>query len=333
MHNVLYIKLWSLVLTDVLSEFGYLFLGSRLKRLSERLQANAADIHKRYGHENVQPAIFAVLAALDLEDGLTIGTLVERLGISQPAVTRSVSGMAEEGYVRFEQSSSDQRIKRVRLTEKGRALTADAKATSLRDIRQAAKHLSDEVGGDVLGMIAALEAGLLKQSLIERSKAPHSLSIVEYAPDLATYFYTINEEWISSMYSMEPTDVAVLSDPETHIISKGGEILFVKSEVNGIIGAGALMPVDDEGSIELTKMGVSEVSRGEKAGEFLLANLIAKAKEMKVKKLFLLTNSGCEAAIHLYEKLGFLHDADIMTTYGQKYDRCDVAMTFPLLTV
>jgi len=38
----------------------------------------------------------------------------------------------------------------------------------------------------------------------------------------------------------------------------------------------------------------------------------------------------CAAAIHLYEKLGFRHDAGIMADYGARYARCDVAMRYAL---
>ena len=44
--------------------------------------------------------------------------------------------------------------------------------------------------------------------------------------------------------------------------------------------------------------------------------------------LFLLTNKDCEAAIHLYEKNGFTHCADIMDKYGSAYERCNVAMRY-----
>ena len=63
-----------------------------------------------------------------------------------------------------------------------------------------------------------------------------------------------------------------------------------------------------------------------KAGEFLLAAAIDRAQAMGADPLYLLTNRACEAAIHLYEKLGFRHDAAIMETYGARYARCDVAM-------
>ena len=44
--------------------------------------------------------------------------------------------------------------------------------------------------------------------------------------------------------------------------------------------------------------------------------------------LYLLTNKKCAPAIHLYEKLGFQHDAEIMARYGARYERCDVALRF-----
>jgi ribosomal protein S18 acetylase RimI-like enzyme len=46
--------------------------------------------------------------------------------------------------------------------------------------------------------------------------------------------------------------------------------------------------------------------------------------------LFLLTNRKSEAAIHLYEKLGFVHSDDIMERHGKRYARCNVAMAFAL---
>ena len=75
-------------------------------------------------------------------------------------------------------------------------------------------------------------------------------------------------------------------------------------------------------------MGVRESARGLKAGEFLLEAMIARAHAMDAEKLYLLTNRACAAAIHLYEKLGFVHDADIMAQYGARYQRCDVAMLY-----
>jgi N-acetylglutamate synthase-like GNAT family acetyltransferase len=86
-----------------------------------------------------------------------------------------------------------------------------------------------------------------------------------------------------------------------------------------------------DGCFELTKMGVLESVRGQKAGEFLLTAVLARAKTMDMQQLYLLTNRKCASAIHLYEKLGFVHDDAIMEQYGKRYERCDVAMNYPLL--
>jgi ribosomal protein S18 acetylase RimI-like enzyme len=75
-------------------------------------------------------------------------------------------------------------------------------------------------------------------------------------------------------------------------------------------------------------MGVLDTARGLKVGEILLRHVIQEAKKMHVTCLFLLTNAKCEAAIHLYAKNGFEHDKQIMQTYGQSYERCNVAMRF-----
>jgi N-acetylglutamate synthase-like GNAT family acetyltransferase len=156
-----------------------------------------------------------------------------------------------------------------------------------------------------------------------------ALQIIEYRADLAHHFYTINAEWIEAMFVMEPHDKEVLSYPQREIIDRGGIILFAAAHDLGIVGTCALMPSSD-GEFELTKMGVLASARGRKVGEFLLSAVIDRAHDMKMKRLYLLTNHACEAAIHLYEKAGFQHDAGIMAEFGSTYARCDVAMNFPL---
>jgi GNAT superfamily N-acetyltransferase len=153
------------------------------------------------------------------------------------------------------------------------------------------------------------------------------LTIREFSDDLAQAFYDINAEWIEAMFTLEPVDREVLQNPREKIIAVGGVILFVEAEGLGVVGTGALRPTGGR-SFELTKMGVTEAARGLKAGEFLLAALIERAAELGADPLYLLTNRDCAAAIHLYEKLGFEHDAGIMQTYGAFYQRANVAMVY-----
>lgn len=154
------------------------------------------------------------------------------------------------------------------------------------------------------------------------------MKIVEYDDSLAAEFRDINLQWISSMFRVEAVDLEVLEHPRERIIDAGGAILFVATDELGIVGACALMPAHPTGAFELTKMGVRESARGLKAGEFLLRAVIQRAMCLRAHSLFLLTNARCEAAVHLYEKLGFHHDQAIMDFYGAEYERCNVAMRY-----
>lgn len=151
------------------------------------------------------------------------------------------------------------------------------------------------------------------------------LMIHEFSDDLAPHFREINEQWIAAMYRVEPADREVLDDPRGCIVDPGGAILFVEATGLGIVGTAALRSAG-QGAFELTKMGVLEAARGRGAGAFLLTAMIARAQELDADPLYLLSNTRSAAAIHLYERMGFAHDAEIMRAYGARYDRCDVAM-------
>ncbi|MEZ5936853.1 MAG: bifunctional helix-turn-helix transcriptional regulator/GNAT family N-acetyltransferase [Hyphomonadaceae bacterium] len=314
---------------DILAENGFLFLGSRMKRLAERMQADALKILAANGFPDMQPAHMPVLYALNAGP-MTVSEIVARLEISQPAVTRSLAGMTRLGFVELQPSPADQRQKIVSLTGKGRALSEQLKRTAWRDIAAAAENLCRELEGDALEMVGALESRLAETPLTERTPGGGPLEIVGYSDALAHHFYDLNAEWIRSTFSMEASDEAVLSDPRGQIIDRGGDILFVKDAEGNVIGAGALQPVGEDGDFELTKMAVSPRRRGEKAGELLLVALIRRARQMGVEKLHLLTNRKCTAAIPLYEKMGFVHCEEVMRRFGAKYARADVAMRYPL---
>ena len=115
--------------------------------------------------------------------------------------------------------------------------------------------------------------------------------------------------------------------PRARIVDPGGVILFAEAQGLGIVGACALQKTGER-SFELTKMGVRASARGLKVGEFLLRAVIDRALDIGAEPLYLLTNKKCAAAIHLYEKAGFEHDAAIMARYGARYERCNVAMRY-----
>jgi DNA-binding MarR family transcriptional regulator/ribosomal protein S18 acetylase RimI-like enzyme len=322
-------------MTDVVADLGHLFLGSRLKRLAERFQTGAGKAFRDAGHA-VQPGQMPLLAALDRFGPLTVNAMVEALGVSQPAVTRNLAGLIRLGLVEAIVSPHDRRQKTIALTAAGVDFLGAVQGSVWPRIDAAVAAMCAPLAGPLLGQLAALEAALAEKPLEARVAAlapAGDIEIVAFSDDLAGDFERINAEWIEAMYTMEATDRDVLGNPRARIIDRGGDILFARLAGLGVVGACALMPSGD-GAFELTKMGVSGVARGRKVGEALLAGVIARACQLAaagtLTELYLLTNTKSAAAIHLYEKLGFVHSEAIMARFGRRYERCNVAMRFPL---
>jgi len=315
---------------DIIAERGLLFLGSRLKRLAERMQGDVAQVPERAALR-IQPGHYPLLATLDRYGPLNVGELAEVMQISQPAVTRTLSRLVAIGLVEAHRGHRDQRHKTISLSASGRAALLRSKLLVWPQVEAAVSDLLGGLAGPLLEQIAAIECRLKERPLSLRalSMGAPVFSIREYSDELAGAFRDINIEWIESMYRVEAADLEVLEHPRERLLDAGGVILFVEAAGVGLIGTCALRK-SSEREFELTKMGVLEAARGLKAGEFLLQAAIGRARAMDAELLYLLSNRKSAAAIHLYEKLGFVHDSEIMRRFGSRYKRCDVAMRHPL---
>jgi DNA-binding MarR family transcriptional regulator len=156
---------------DVIRDLGYLALGTRLKRLGERMQAHTQRILDDH-QLAIQTAQFPYLAALDRLGPTTIGDLAEAIGVSQPGATRTLAQLAEAGYVVIVTTPDDQRRKSVALTRKGRALVEAGKRDVWPLIEVAVRDLCAGLSGPLLDQLVAIEDDLAAEPLDRRVRAP-----------------------------------------------------------------------------------------------------------------------------------------------------------------
>ncbi len=152
---------------DVVKSLGYLTLGSRFRRLGERLQADTQQVIEEYGL-SIQSAQYPFLAAIDRQGPLTIGELAQAVGISQPGATRTIAQLQDLGHVTLTASPEDQRRKLASLTEKGQALVDHSRRTVWPRIEEAVIELCGHLSGPLLEQIAAIEQGLAEAPLGRR---------------------------------------------------------------------------------------------------------------------------------------------------------------------
>jgi DNA-binding MarR family transcriptional regulator/GNAT superfamily N-acetyltransferase len=314
------------MIPDTLADLGVTFLGSRMKRLADRLQTDAAATLQAMDLP-IQPAQQQFLAVLRQQGPQTVGGVAQHLRLSQPTATRAIQALIEQGLIDVSREGRDQRQKLLSLSADGKALMDRLERDLWPRVEAAAVSLCGGRHAALLKEITMIETELDRRSLVDRVMAP-DMSVRDFTDYLAGAFYEINAAWISQMFALEENDVTLLENPRELILDKGGAVLFAETPDLGVVGTCAIMRMKD-GWFELTKMGVLEAARGRKVGEFLLAAALDRAKAMGVAdRLYLLTNRKCGPAIHLYEKLGFQHDAEIMALFGSRYERCDVAMRY-----
>lgn len=153
---------------DLVRSYGYLTLGTRLKRLGERLQDDVATLAARHDFD-VPAGLFPILAAVAEAGAPTIGELAPLVGVSQPAVTRGVLGLVDRGLVAVERRSADQRLKTVTLTPKGAVVVARAQRTLWPAIAEAVRDLTRDGDNAFLSHIDAFEDKFAERSLGERA--------------------------------------------------------------------------------------------------------------------------------------------------------------------
>jgi putative acetyltransferase len=143
----------------------------------------------------------------------------------------------------------------------------------------------------------------------------------------ATAFRTLNEEWITRHFVLEPKDKETLGDPEATILNKGGHIYMVYADGEAV-GCVALIPMTG-GVYELSKMAVSPRLRGLGIGRRLIEHALAEARRLGARSLFLGSSKKLENAVHLYESVGFRHVA-AESLPDMHYSRADVFMDLVL---
>ena len=134
----------------------------------------------------------------------------------------------------------------------------------------------------------------------------NAVTIREFRPGDETAFRLLNEEWIMRYFgSLEPPDIATLTNPRGKILDPGGRILFA-TQGDQLIGCCALLAIAPR-EFEVAKMTVKESFRRGGIGRQLLETAIAQARGMGARRLYLETNGKLANAIRLYESVGFRH--------------------------
>lgn len=300
-------------------------VGTRMRRFMEQLTADSDRLYEEAGLPFRVSYFYAMYAIVRFEQ-LTIADIAKLAGFSHSAVSQTVKRMVKDNIVETI-ATGDGRQKMVRLTNYGQTVR-DKLIPLWAALEQSMNDIMTESGFNLVAGISGLEDRLQKRAFYDRVQThlmdntpTETIEIVPYHTDFKQAYHDLNVNWMATtIWSFEPKDMDVLSNPEQHILNKGGEIFFALK--NGIAVGTVTMKHTRDGQFELAKLIVTEEARGLGAGVGLCRALVNRFSARGGDKLFLETNSTLIPAIELYKRVGFIQ----LPVPHRSYDRTDYYM-------
>lgn len=305
--------------------FPVLALGSYLKSISDQMYHNADKLYQQVDVP-FQGRWFPVLLSLEHFGELSVSELAEKIGQTHSAVSQLSKILMKEGLITSRKDPNDERKRLLLLSEKGQEIVEKLQPL-WKDI---SIHLSNQLSEKCPELLPALEAlnGIANDQFCERvmqrqsARDTDNIVFCDYQTEYKQAFYDLNAQWLERFFEIEPYDHQFLANPEASVINKGGRIIFAIHQSKAIATC-ALYP-EKPGIYELCKMAVHPDYQALGIGETMVKAAIKAFQELKGETLFLESSSKLPNALRLYEKMGFVLQAQRKP--GSAYVRSDVYM-------
>jgi DNA-binding MarR family transcriptional regulator/predicted GNAT family N-acyltransferase len=300
-----------------------------LRRLSEQMTGQAAGVYTLY-HLAFEPRWFPVFYTVAEQPGQHVSEIAERIGQTHAAVSQVIKELVKHDLVAVQRGDTDLRRSVLTLTEQGAKLWP-ALQEQTADVRQATEELLTETRHNLWLAIEEMEYALSRASLASRVKTIRDqrvatqVHVLDYAPQYQADFKQLNTEWIERYFQLEEADHKALDHPKEYILERGGHILLAEYQ-GRIVGTCALLKLDAD-TYELGKMAVSPVAQGLGIGLRLGEAILAKARDLGARRVYLESNTKLGPALSLYHKLGF---RKTVSGPPSPYQRCNIQMELEL---
>ncbi len=312
---------------DFFEKRGVVAIASRLRRLTETLTRDDAEIYRMAGLE-FRPKWFPVFLTLSDGEAHTVTSIAREIGQSHPSVSVMAREMQKAGLLEERKSTTDARSTELCLSDAGRR-QLPMFLELFRDVEAAAQSVCRESAIDLWGAIREWERALAARSLLERTREIRrrriaaGIEIVPYRECYREDFIRLSALWIRQYFTLEPSDEKQLADPYGSYIAGGGGIFCAVDTATGkVAGVCALACHAELGRWELAKLCVDPDYRGFGVGGKLADAVIGLAREKGAARLHLESNRILESAIRLYRRKGFVE----IPMQTRSYRRVDIEM-------
>lgn len=310
---------------DTLESLGISALASRVRRLGDSCYEQVKRIYDSLSVE-FEPSWYPYVMHVHSAGECGINDIAQSLGISQPAASAMVKKIVARKLFTSKPLPQDARTRVIALTEKGRQTVARIRPI-VEALQAELESVDMSLPGGIMAHIGHFEQAFhetcLHSRAIRRLSNTFPFSCVLYEPKWHSFYETHNLAWVQKYFTVEPMDEAMLKDPETHVLGKGGHI-YIVCLGDYPIGGFSFIP-RGEHRYELSKMYVPFALQGFGFGRKLMELAMERAAILGAETLYLLSNRSLGPAIHLYRSFGF-EEQPILPEDTHYYTRCNIRM-------
>ncbi|MCB6991956.1 GNAT family N-acetyltransferase [bacterium 210820-DFI.6.37] len=149
------------------------------------------------------------------------------------------------------------------------------------------------------------------------------MEIIQYREEYKPSFIQFNTDWIVDNFGiLEEEDKETFRHIEESL--KEGAMIYFAVEKGVVLATCMAKPLDKDGTWELCKLASNKHVPHKGAGSAVFEAAMGWAVNHNAKKLFLLSNSTLNAALHIYEKYGFRE----VKLDDYEYARGDIAFEY-----
>jgi DNA-binding MarR family transcriptional regulator len=297
---------------DLISDLGALALGSRLKRLSDRMMKSVSEIYRNSGVD-FESKWFPLFYLLSKEGEKGIMEIAEILKISHPGVIQLAKEMEKAGWIVSEKSGKDARKRHLKLTEKAWKTLPQLEEmwVSFRENNAKIIRASQQ---NILLALEELEHFLdnhdfkkqYYETFNEMKENQIKIRLFEekYQQQVEDMVLSIqNGEFNLGLTAQRQPD---LHDLKAFYNDKGNWLWVALNSKDEVVGTIGLERLNDKQSV-LRKMFITKEYRGKALGlaQKLLEILLQEAKHQEFKEILLDTPLVTHAAHRFYERNGF----------------------------
>ncbi|UQV21307.1 bifunctional helix-turn-helix transcriptional regulator/GNAT family N-acetyltransferase [Vibrio sp. J383] len=294
---------------------------TQLRELSRQLVRQLGMLDKDCGDIALPPIQAHTLIELE-QQPLTVNQLADKLNIDKSNASRAVNNLAKNSLIQTSPHPNDKRSVVASVTEQGINTLAQLHSQQNQFYDSVLERLTEaetqQVSGGIKHYLKALQQSQASSDVVVRPLQQQDNTVVANVIRQVSYENGLTED--KGYGVADPT----LEDMFSVYNNERSQYWVI--ELDGkVVGGGGFAPLAGMPEVcELQKMYFLPETRGKGLAKRLVNMSMEKAKELGYQHMYLETTECLNAAVKLYEKLGFEH---LDSAWGETgHDACEVVM-------